>query len=311
MKWTFVTAALFSLSITGFSQQPVKVNLLEYFDKVVPPPATAKEAYEKCGCNHPDREGRCSADSLFKGMSNSLEKIQMEISSSGGGTQAEMMKKMQDPEFKKKMKKMTKEEKMKLAMEMQAANAATMGGPMRPEPEPVMVVLREMGKLSEWNAKESQNVNTIAQAQIKHEQELDAKHNAVDEWETAEIKKLPIIHTGGEGDDGPDPKAVYLVKTNAFKRHLAIVEEELKRSGSAWVESREKDKEVFASYEKGLEKIHFGDDAKNQSTKSNLAVGQTLIIGRLVNLIGGSQHMFNEAAGWYDRYVQFQKTKPE
>ena len=311
MKWTFVIPALLFLSITGFSQQPVKVNLLEYFDKVLPPPATAKEAYEKCGCNIPDREGRCSADSLFKGLSNSLEKIQMEISSSGSGTQADMMKKMQDPEFKKKMKKMSKEEKMKLAMEMQAANAATMGGPMRPEPEPVMAVLREMGRLSEWNAKESQNVNMNAQAQIKHQQEIETKHNAVDEWESAEIKKLPIIHSEGEGDDGPDPKAVYAVKINAFKKHLAIVEEELKRSGGAWMESREKDKQTFGAYEKGLEKIHFGDDAKNQASKSNLAMGQTLIIGRVANLIGGSQSMYNDAAGWYDRYVQFQKTKPE
>ncbi len=306
MKSSIVLASLFLVSVAVFSQQPVKVNLLEYFDKVIPPPASAKEAYDKCGCNIPNREGDCKADSLFKGMTDYLGKVQMDIATSNG-PQADMMKKMQDPEFQKKMQSMSDDEKMKLAMEMQAANTAMVTGPMKPEPRGVTAVLKEQGKLTETNANDLQNLNSNVQAEMQHQQEVEAKHNAVNDWEAAEIKKLPIINSGGESEGGPDPKAVYSVSMNAFKKHFAIVEAELARTGKSWGEQRTKSKQLFTPYEQGLEKIHYGDDAKNKMTKSTLSSGQTLMIGSITNLIVGSQKAYEDAASWYDRYVQFQK----
>jgi hypothetical protein len=312
MKSSIATLLLFLTSAAAFSQQPVKVNLLEYFDKVLPPPVTAKEAYDKCGCNVLERTayakiGDCTADSLFKRLTDDLGKIQLDISTPATGTQGDLMRKMQDPEFQKKMESMSEDEKMKLAMEIQAENTAMVTGPMKPEPRTVTAALKEMGKLNETNVNDLQNLNANVQAEMQHQQEVEAKHNAVNDWEAAEIKKLPIINSGGESDGAPDPKAVYSVTVNAFKKHFAIVEAELARTGKSWGEQRSKSKQLFTPYETSLEKTHYGDDAKNKITKSTLSTGQTLMIGAISNLIRGSQTAYNAAADWYDRYVQYQK----
>ena len=307
MKTLMTTLSLFILSAIALSQQPVKVNLLEYFDKVLPPPTTVKEAYDKCGCNVPNRQGECTADSLFKSLMDDLGKLQMDIATPATGTQGDLMRKMQDPAFQEKMKTMSDDEKMKLAMEIQAENTAMVTGPMKPEPQAVTAVFKEVGKLNETNAKDMENLNVAVQADMQHQQEVEAKHNDVTEWERAEISKLPMINQGGEAGGGPDPKAVHNVNISAFKKHFAIVEAELARTGKSWGEQRMKSKQLFAPYEQGLERIHYGDDAKNKITKQTLSTGQTLMIGSISNLIGGSQKAYNEAAGWYDRYVQFQK----
>ncbi len=307
MKSSIAALSLFFVGGIALSQQPVKVNLLEYFDKVPPPPTTVKEAYEKCGCDTPNRQGDCTADSLFKSLTDYLGKVQLDIATPATGTQGDLMRKMQDPAFQEKMKTMTEDEKMKLAMEIQAENTAMVTGPMKPEPRAVTVALQEMGKLNETNANDLQNLNVRVQAEMQHQQEIEAKHNAVNDWESAEIKKLPIINSGGESEGWPDPKAVYGVKINAFKKHFAIVEAELASTGKSWGEQRTKSKQLFTPYETSLEKIHYGDDAKNKITKTNLSSGQTLMIGSITNLILGSQKAYSDAASWYDRYVQFQK----
>jgi hypothetical protein len=306
MKWLFVTTSLFLVSITLFSQQPVKINLLEYFDKVMPPPASAKEAYDKLGCNVPNRQEPCTADSIFEPLMADLEKIQIDISMPPNTAQGDLMKKMQDPEFQKKMETMSEEEKMQLAMQMSQSMQMTPGS-MKPEPKAVMDCLKEQGKLNEQNGNEAMSLNTRIQAELKRQQELAVKHNAVDAWQEAEIKKLPVIHSGGEGDDGPDPRAVFAVQANAFKKHLAIVDGDLAQTGKSWLERRSKSIQRFTPYEKALEKIHYGADAKNTITKTNLSTGQTLMVGSISNLIAVSQKAYNDAAGWYDRYAQFQK----
>jgi hypothetical protein len=115
----------------------------------------------------------------------------------------------------------------------------------------------------------------------------------------------------GEGGSGPDPKAVYAVKYKAINRHLALVDEELKKTDKAWAEQKASSKRLFTSYEKSLEKTHYGDDAKNKMSKTNLSTGQTLMIGSITNLISESQHAYQNAADWYARLVALQKTNEQ
>ncbi len=310
MKHLFLFPAIMVVSITALSQQPIKANLLEYFDKVPVPPSSARDAYDKCGCNVPAREQSCSADSLFKALADKLQAFQTEISLPPSSPQADMMKKMQDPEYRKKMENMTQEEKMQMAMQMQAAYAPSTG-PAKPEPQKVLAVTKEVGKLTEVNANESMNLNTAMQAQVKHDQELEQKHKEVDEWEETEIKKLPAMPSTGEGDSGPDPKAVYAVKLDAAKKHIAVVDKELKQTAQQWAETKAKSIQLFTPFEKGMESIHFGDDAKNQSTKQLLSGGQSQMIRSLTRLAGASQSAYSMGITWYSRYVALQKNKPQ
>jgi hypothetical protein len=68
---------------------------------------------------------------------------------------------------------------------------------------------------------------------------------------------------------------------------------------------------MYAPYQKGMESIHYGDDAKNRVTKSALSSGQALMMGVITNLIRGSQEEYKDALKWYKPYVEFQKTRPQ
>ncbi len=310
MKHLLLFSILVFVSVTALSQQPIKVNLLEYFDKVPVPPVSAKEAYNKCGCTINDEEKGCTPDTLFSSLNEKLTEFQTEISIPPSSPQAEMMKKMQDPAYREKMENMSEEEKMQMAMQMQAAYAPSTG-PAKPEPQKVLAVTQEVGKLNEVHANEAMNMSAAIQVQLKHDQELEQKHKAVDEWEAAEIKKLPIISSPGEGDSGPDPKAVFAVKVTAAKKHLAIVDEELKQLGQQWSQTRAKSVQIYTPFQKGMENIRYGDDAKNLATKKILSGGQSQMISSMVKLAGSSGSAYKMGIKWYSEYMQLQKEKPE
>jgi hypothetical protein len=306
MKYRSILPLLFFVCAAAFSQQPVNVNLLTYFDKILPPPSSAKEAYQKCLIRIPGEEDRLAADSIFRPLVDQLEQIQTEISLPPRSPQAEFAEKMKDPEFQKKMEAMSDEEKMKMAMEMNQAMGMT-PGPMKREPKSVLKCMEEVGKLSESTAGQMQNLNSNVQKSIQQAQELDRQHTDIDTWEQGEINKLPEQQGGGEAGGGPDPKAVYAVRMKAIKKHLAIVEEQLKKTDKEWAEQLSSSKKLFTPYEESLEKTHFGADAKNKMSKTNISTGQTLMIGSITNLIASSQKAYSDAAGWYGRLVTLQK----
>ncbi len=299
MKWS-VAAVLLMVSTPAMAQQPIHVNLLAYFDKVTPPPSSAKEAYEKCEWNG---DHQASADKIFKALEEELQKMEVEISTPAGSVQADMAKKMQDPQFRKKMESMSEDEKMKIAMQMSQTMVVT-PGPMKPEPEAVIKTLKDCSKLSESSSQDLTRLGTAAQQQATYEQDLEAKHKTVDDWEAQEIDKLPLIQVG-EGTEH-DEKAVDAVKINALKKHIAIADEDLKRTSSLWKNSKSDAKQRFSLFESDIEKIHFGDDAKNSITRLQLSSGQTLMINSLQVLLDNSRTAYLHAAEWYARLIDYQ-----
>jgi hypothetical protein len=300
MKYTIRMALCFAVTTLAFGQQPIKVNLLDYFDKVTPPPASAKAAYEKCDWN---LSGRKIADSMFKSLENELEKFQASISIPAGSAQEDMATKMKDPEFKKKMKTMSKEEKMKMAMQM---SQNMQPGQMRLESEAVNKVMQDCSQLTEESTRNLGSANDEMKRQAKRVQDLEASHKAVDQWESAEIDKLP--RAGGEGVEH-DPKAVAAVRLKAINKHIAVVDEDLKQIGKAWADTKAKSKQQFAEYEADLEKIHFGDDAQNNTSKTQISTGQSKMIGALSGLVRDSKNSYLDAAPWYKKLVDFQKVQ--
>ncbi len=233
----------------GQNNRPVKMNLLAYFDKVPVPPLTSKEAHAKCECNDPNNTGACKADGMFKAIEEEMIKIQTDISSPAGTTQGDLIKKMQDPAFQKEMEKMSDAEKMNLAMRMQQSMTPK---PMGPEPATVMKALEEFSKLNEAEANSMSKAGEMVQATQKREQELDAKHKAIDQWQEAEIKKLPIKNYGEMS--APDPKDVYTVTMNAWHKHISVVDDALKLSGKLFADKKAKAKKQYAPFQAGLEK---------------------------------------------------------
>ncbi|MGB2866909.1 MAG: hypothetical protein WBD36_00535 [Bacteroidota bacterium] len=288
--------------ISAQNQRPVKKNLFLYFDKVVAPPATSKEAHAKCFCDS-NYAGTCSSDTLFNGLLHEVLQLQNEISMPPGTEQGELMKKMQDPEFQKKMQNMSQEEKMQMAMQM--SQAMTPPAAMQPERPSVTAAFKAYSDLNQAEAESAQKLGEAVQKQMQEQQELEAKHNAVDTWQEEETKKLPEISTGESG--GPDPKMVYKIHMNGWKKQLAIVDEQLKKSNKAWAEEKARLKKQFEPFEAALEKTHFGEDARNSVMKSSLGSGQVLMLSAVQKLTSASKAQYDDAAGWYEKMLAYQK----
>ncbi len=122
-------ALFFALSVIVCSMQaqvPVKKDLMQILAKIPPPPASVREAFAKLSCEERNGSVNCSAATLFESADVALKDVEDAYKAQGKagnaplppGVSPEMARKAQDPEMKKKMKGMSKEEKMKMAMEM-------------------------------------------------------------------------------------------------------------------------------------------------------------------------------------------------
>lgn len=302
LRIAFLLLAVFCVA-SAQNQRPVKKNLMLYFDKVPVPPSTCKEAHDKSFCD-PNYAGKCDSDTLFNALVWEIVQLQNQISVPPGTEMGDMVKKMQDPEFQKKMQSMSDEEKMKMAMQMSQAMAP---GPMKPEPASVTAAFKAYSDLNQAEAEAVQSFGVAVQEQQKNAQELEEKHKAVDEWKVEEIKKLPELPSTGEMGGGHDPKLEYKVEMNAWKKHLAIMDEELKKTSKAWADMKTKYKKQYQPFETALEKTHYGDDARNNMSKSSLGSGQTLILGAVQRLVDTSKSQYDEGADWYERMLVWQK----
>jgi hypothetical protein len=186
-----------------------------------------------------------------------------------------------------------------------------MGGSMKREPQSVIDALKEYQKLMQSQAQGYAQLGAESASQTKYEEELESKHKAVEDWKAQAIKNLPM-HDEGEAGKERDPKALYNVNLTAFKKHVSIADEHLKKVSNLWVEEKAKSKNTYTAYEAALEKTHYGDDAVNGMLRVQLSSGQNMMIGAINALIDKSQKAYEYAANWYGPMVQYEKHyKPE
>ena len=300
---SFLMPALVSVA---FSQKPVKVVLLPVFDRITPPPPSAKEAYGKCDCGQLESSGHCSADRLFKPIDDTLLaatnllNAQIDRNAPPPGMPKGMASTMNDPEFQKKLKNMSDDEKMKMAIEM-SKSMTTQPQMYVVETPGVQDALNEATAIIQKRGSMISSMGSQLQAEAKRKQALEKNHAAVDEWYQQEEKKVPQLSTGEMSY--PEPKAYKALQTKAIDKHLAIVNDELKAIGAEWQKDRDEMKAMYAPFEAKMAKIHFGADAKNSSTQIQLANAQRGMIETLSKLSGRSRAAYEDAAKWYARKV--------
>ena len=300
-----------AVCITGplSAQKPLKVDFMKYYDQLLVPPSTSKEAHAKADCQGDGSQG-CNADTLYASLKATFEEYLKDLTASsmsgGSDERANLIKQMQDPDFQKKMATMSQEEKMKMAMQisqgMQQPTATTA------EPPQVITVMQDAGKINEEIGADAGHMNEHSQAEIAHRQKIDKEHAAVDAWQEAETKKLPVVHelTG----DYPEPKALHALKLAAIDKHLAIVDRELQLSIVTWKKDIEREKVRYGKFSTDLAAIHYGDDATNDVTRNSIMNAQSRMVNSLQMLLGRSNVLWNDAATWYQKRVSLEAEKP-
>lgn len=199
---------------------------------------------------------------------------------------------------------MSKEEKMKMAMDMMK----NINMPQTQlESEEVKDAFAKQQELTQYMSTNVQEQMNNYKTMADHDKEVADKHTGIDEWEKAEIAKLPRI-TSGEMSE-PDPKEVKRVNLEAANKHIKISDEELKYISGKWADLKGKYKQHATPFCQSLAKCKFGDAAQNKSWVNLFGTGQALVINLISELIKESEDASNYGARYYAEKVRIEKAK--
>lgn len=285
------------------AQVPVKKDVMQILDKVPPPPASVREAYPKLECGEESGSMKCTAAKMFESAEAALKDVQdaFKAQEKAGnpplppGVTPEMVKKSQDPELKKKMKGMSKEEKMKMAMEMMGSGAAS-PPVLEVDPPPVRSALEEWQKVYAGIQAEFERGVAEQKEEIKIQQADDKAHAEIGEWETAEIAKLPQISSGEMS--APDPAKVKAVRLKAVDRHVVAADKRLIQIQQSWSAALKRTRSRFTAFHQKFVAADYASASKNFSTLKMLADAQLMILTDVAGLEKRSRVAFEEAGRW-------------
>lgn len=291
------------------AQVPVKKDVMALFAKIPPPPASSKEAFAKGTITANGASMRCSHEKIFGDVEDAIKAIDTEFAQQGpGGTGAgvpgmsqENARKMNDPELKKKMKNMSKEERMKMAMEM--SKSASVPG-HQPDPPAVRAALDAWQPIYNSTQQEYEKAGKDQQEEMKLQEEYTKEHGAIDAWESGEIAKLPRISSGET--DAPDPAAVKAVKLKADDKHIAASDKRLKVIRSRWQASFDHAVAMYTAFYEKLVAADYASGSPNFSSKKVLADAQLRILENIRYHVKASRDAWEASAAWQARKATLQ-----
>jgi hypothetical protein len=311
MKAFLTLVVLSTIVFTLSAQVPVKKDLMQMLEKIPQPPATVKDAFARVIINDKYGELKCSAEKLFNPIEQEVKGVEAEFAAQpkpGAGSvipglSPENAKKLDDPEMKKKMKTMSKEEKMKMAMEMMKSMPPG-GQVIEIESDSVRAALDEWQIVYNDTQNEFQRSVNEQQEEASLIEEYRKSHSVVDSSEAVEIAKLPQISSGEMS--APDPAKVKEVKLKSADKHIAIADKRLKLILPQWRASVDHAKARYTVFYQKLAAANYAVDSKNFSTKKVLADAQLTILVTIGRQIKQSRTAWEESASWQARRISIE-----
>jgi hypothetical protein len=209
-------------------------------------------------------------------------------------------------EMRKKFKSMSREEQMKLAMEM--GKKMGVGKTPARESDAVLAVQEECMRVNGEVGTDIQNAGSIYQRREELSQNRATKHQEIEKWQETETRKLPQISTGEMS--APEPGALHALLVKAMDKHLALENEYLKELQKEWKTTWERYRSLYSPLQERLVAIRHGEDAKNPETRRALLNGQGLMVAGTRDLIAMSRDATVQGAEWWGRKLMLDKNKP-
>jgi hypothetical protein len=303
---TKILAIISTMVFILSAQVPVKKDLMPILKQIPPPPMTVQDAFAKVTTRDNSGSVLCSAEKLFQPIEQEVKEVEEEFKaqpkpgagSAIPGLSPENAKKLDDPEMKKKMKTMSKEEKMKMAMEMMKSVPP---GSTVPEIDPPLIraALNEWQKIYNDTQNEFQRSAAEQQQEAALDEEYKKSHAKIDLWERAEIDKLPQISSGEMS--APDPAKVKVIKLESSEKHIAVANKRLEQIRSQWRASIDHAITKYTVFYQKLIAAEYAAASKNFSTKKVLADAQITILVYIGGQIKLSRNAWEESAAWHVR----------
>lgn len=300
----FVILLVCAVATPLFAQSPVKQDILKVMAEIPAPPASPQDAFDRVTVDLAASPAAVSAAELFAGVEGQLKaaedaykaqepSVTAAVPPGMGGDMARMAS---DPEFRKKMKTMTKEEKARMAMAM-ASSASAGGTPaVSPEPPAVQSAFNEWQKLAmDMQAEFDRGVQRQQAAVAANEADRKA-HDEIAAWERDAIGALPQISSGEMS--APDPAAVKAVRLKAADKHLAVAQQRLAAFGKAWPAVGDHVRSRYGAFHAKLVACDYASASPNFSTRKILSDGQMILLKEIAADAQQVRDEYESAAKW-------------
>lgn len=304
MRHVFVILLVCAIATPLFAQSPVKQDILKILGEIPAPPASPQDAFDHVAVDLAKSPAGISADKLFAGVEGQLKAAEAAYNaqepSAGAavppGMPQDMARLASDPEFRKKMKSMSKEEKARMAMAM--ANSASAGGApaVSPEPPAVQAAMGEWQKLALDTQAEFDRGVQRQQAAVAADEADRKAHDDITAWEHAAIDALPKISSGEMS--APDPKAVKDVRLKAADKHLAVAQQRLTTFAKSWAAARDHVQARYGAFHAKLVACDYAGASPNFSTKKILSDGQMTLMKEIQADAKAVRAEYEGAARW-------------
>lgn len=313
-SFALALALLFSSS-TLFAQIPVKHDIFSVIGEIPEPPPTAKDAFSRVVLDASGSPSSLSAEAWYATASARLKEAEDAYKAQEPairnavppGITPEMARMAQDPEIKKKMKSMSKEERMKFAMSMMNSGAAPGVPTLKPEPQNVQAALNEWQKVSAETQAEFDRGVRLQKAMIDEQSADERAHDAISEWEKTEIAKLPQISSGEMS--APDPVQVRKVKLQAADRHIGLADKRLAAFAKEWADQREHVRSRYEAFYTKLIAADYAAASPNPSTQKILSDGQITVLKDVGAILHLSREACESAARWVALRTMIERQK--
>jgi len=307
IKSYFVIAALLILSQgTLFGQETYKMDFLTLFDKV-PAVQTCDAAFNLISCKDNGcaeyRKMRAAADSSYAELARLQYVINTEMTSLAGPS----MSAQDGKALAEKMKKMSKEEKIKWAMEnsgkFMPANAGRVSKDIdnKPVNDAVAFILKALEADMMYYPSPSDCMQKFASIEGKNRAKLDA---AWTKFNAESGRGQTIIAEGTE----ELWKAKYAAALKEYaKTVIPIYNDEIREKreylgmlvGTLKTKSKPTEEKIAST--------HYGDDAKENVNKSHIIMAHLRVLGKVQEYLAAYGEIFQHYA---DVYTDLQKLEP-
>ncbi len=135
------------------------------------------------------------------------------------------------------------------------------------------------------------------EAQTALQQKYQAKHDEVQVWASAEIKKLPMISFGEYGHDH-DPEQVKAIQKQALVKHRDVAEAMLKEAAPMFAHFRQQAQQRIAPLNDALKGVNYGVSYDFGVNYTTVLGAQAMMLGELDALLKNEVNIIEECARW-------------
>lgn len=308
MRNLVVICLVCCIATAAFAQSPVRQDVLQALSEIPAPPGTPQDAFDRVVVDRQAIPPRVSADALFATVENRLAAVVAAYEKQEPGSAAaavppgmpqDMARLASDPEFRKKMKSMSKEERAQMAMAMAGSATAAGKSAVAPEPPAVQAALDAWQRVARDTQAEFERGVARQKAAVAAEEADERAHDEIEAWKSAQIAALPQISSGEMS--APDPAAVRVVVREAVKRHLAVAQKRLDAFATAWPKSRDHVKERYGDFHARLVACDYAGDSPNFATRKILSDGQMTLLKDIEAEAKAVRREYEVAAQWVAR----------